>query len=418
MNSREKLTAALNHVDCGKIAFDMGATKSTGISATLLYKLRKLHGRDEPVKVYDTYQMLGLVDEKDARMFGIDVLPLWSDMTVFGYRNNNWKSWTAPDGTPMLIGEGCAMSQSDGRLFIHPQGDLSAKASGCMPEGGHYFDYVTRQDDFDEDELDGFEDYREQIEFMTIDEETLKFYEKQADYYYNNTDCGLVLNAEYGNLGAQTMLNGGYVKTTPGIRDFAEFMMAHSLYPEYIEEIFEGWTKLCIRNLELLHQAVGKKAQAVFLCGTDFGTQHGEVISPTMFRELYVPYFTRINGWVHENTDWKTIYHSCGSLANILDDMVQCGIDCLNPIQVSADNMDPQVLKNKYNKKLTFWGGGVDGQTTLAHGTPDDVEREMRKNIEIFRPDGGFVFTAVHNLQNNVNIDNVQRIFDVLKEYC
>lgn len=417
MNSRDKLTAAVNHKDCGRIAFDLGGTKATGISASLLYRLRKLNGRDEPVKIYDTYQMLGLIDAKDAEMFGIDVLPLWSDMTVFGYRNDKWKAWTTPDGTPALIGEGCAMSCSNGRLYIHPQGDLRVPPSGCMPEGGHYFDYITRQGEFDEDELNGLEDYREQLEVMTIDDATLEFYREQAEDYFNNTDCGIVLNAEYGNLGAQTMLNGGYVKSTPGIRDFSEFLVAHSLYPEYIEEIFEAWTQLCIRNLKLLYQAVGEKAQAVFLCGTDFGTQHGEIMSEKMFKDLYVPYFKRINGWVHENTGWKTVYHSCGSLVNILDDMVECGIDCLNPIQTSADHMDPQVLKEKYNRELTFWGGGVDGQTTLAHGTPDDVEREMRDRIRILGKDGGFVFSAVHNLQSNVDIANVQRIFDVLKEY-
>lgn len=418
MNSREKLIETLHHRDCGRLAFDLGATKATGISASLLYRLRKLYGRDEPVKVYDTFQMLGLVDEKDAEMLGIDVLGIWSDMTVFGYRNDKWKSWTMPDGTPALIGNDCCISEKDRRLYMHPQGDINAQPSGCMPlDGGHYFDYLTRQGEFDEDELNGYEDYKEQLEVMTIDDQTLDFYKKQADYYYENTDCGIVLNAEYGNLGAQTMLNGGYVKSTPGIRDFSEFLVAHSMYPEYIEEIFEAWTKLCIRNLNLLYQAVGNKAQAVFLCGTDFGTQHSEIMSKKMFQELYVPYFTRINGWVHEHTPWKTVYHSCGSLVNILDDMTGCGIDCLNPIQTSSDHMDPVALKEKYGKNLTFWGAGVDGQTTLANGTPDDVEKEMRKNIDILRPEGGFVFSAVHNLQNNYDLANVQRILDVLKEY-
>ena len=418
MNGREKLKAAINHKDCGKIAFDLGATKATGINASLLYRLRKLYGRDEPVKIYDTYQMLGLIDEQDARMFGIDVLGIWSDMTVFGYRNNKWKSWTTPDGVPALIGEKACITEKDRCLYMHPKGDKNARPSGCMPlEGGLYFDYLTRQDEYDEDDLNALEDYREQLEVMTVDDETLDFYRKQADFYYENTDCGIVLNAEYGNLGAQTMLNGGYAKVTPGIRDFAEFLMAHSLFPEYIEDVFEEWTKLCIRNLKLLHQAVGNKAQAVFLCGTDFGTQNSEIMSRTMFNELYVPYFKRINGWVHENTEWKTLYHSCGSLVNILDDMVGCGIDCLNPIQTSSKGMDPEYLKENYGQKLTFWGAGVDGQTTMAQGTPDDVEKEMREKIRILGKGGGFVFSIVHNLQKDYDVANIQRVFDVLKEY-
>lgn len=418
MDGRQKLIEAINHRDCGKICFDIGSIKADGISASLLYRLRKAYGRDEPVKIYDTFQMLGLVDEKDAEMFGIDVLGLWSDMTVFGYRNTEWKPWIMPDGTPALVGAGSCIKELGNNYYMYPQGDPNAQPSGCLPKkGGHYFDYIVRQEEFDEDNLNGYEDYREQLEVMTIDDQTLDFFNKQAEHYYNNTGCGIVLNAEYGNLGATSMLSGGYVKKTPGIRELTEWLVAHSLNPEYIEEVFDAWSKLCIRNLNVLHQAVGNKAQAVFISGTDFGTQQSELMSRNMFNNLYVPYFKRINDWVHENTSWKTVYHSCGSLINILDDMIDCGIDCLNPIQTSANGMDPQMLKDKYNKRLTFWGGAVDGQSTMAKGTPDDVEKELRKNIEIFRKDGGFVATVVHNLQSNYELDNVTRIFDVLKDY-
>ena len=188
-----------------------------------------------------------------------------------------------------------------------PQGDLNAKPSGCLPiKGGFYFDYITRQEKYDEDNLNALEDYKEQLEIMTIDERTLKFYERQCDYYYNSTDCGIVLNAEYSNLGSTTMLNGAYAKSTPGIRNFADFLAAHFFAPDYIKDVYEAWTKLSLRNLALLKQAVGDRVQGVFLCGTDFGTQKAEIMSGDMFREFYVPYFSRVNGWVHEQTKWKT----------------------------------------------------------------------------------------------------------------
>jgi len=418
VNSRDKLIAAINHRDCGRVAFDLGATKASGINADMLYRLRLAYGRDEPVKAYDTYQMLGLVDEVDAEKLGIDVVALWSDKTVFGYRNDRWKPWTTPDGTPVLVGEGCAMSQDDKYVYMHPRGDLSAPASGRYPlKDGNYFDYILRQEDYDEDDLDGAADYREQMDYMRLDDRTLEFYRRQADFYAENTDLGVVLNAEYGNLGSTTMLDGGYVARTPGIRNFPDFLVAHYTCPDYIHEIYEAWTGLCIENLKLLNQAVGAKAQAVFLCGTDFGSQKSEIMSPQMFREFYVPYFRRIDDWVHENTPWKTVYHSCGSLVNIIGDMIDCGIDCLNPVQISAEGMDPAFLKQTYGDRITFWGGGVDGQTTIAHGTPDDVEAQMRRNIDIFRRDGGFVFTAIHNIQKNAPIENVRRILDVIQEY-
>jgi len=418
MNSKEKFIETLHHRDCGKITFDLGATKATGINASLLYRLRKAYGREEPVKIYDTYQMLGLVDEIDAKMFGIDLLGIWSDMTVFGYRNDEWKPWTIPDGTPALIGKSACITKDSNCLYMHPQGDPDASPSGCMPlKGGCYFDYIVRQEEYDEEHLNALEDYKDQLDVMTIDEQTLEYYRKQADYYYNNTDCGIVLNAEYGNFGSTTQISGGYVKKTPGIRSTADFFMALGLYPEYVKDIFAAWTRLCIRNLELLYQAVGNKAQAVFLCGTDFGSQNSELISRGMFEDLFMPYFGQTNGWVHEHTPWKVVYHSCGSLIRLLDDMTDCGIDCLNPIQISADNMDPKVLKEKYDEKLTFWGGAVDGQTTMAQGTPVDVEKQMRENISILRRNGGFVCSVIHNLQNNYELDNVQRVLDVVNEY-
>ncbi len=194
MNSREKFIAALEHRDCGAIPFDLGATKATGVSASLLYRMRKQRGRDEPVKIYDTFQMLGLVDEKDAEMFGIDVLGIWPDMTVFGYRNQEWVPWTTPDGTPALIGKGAEIREKDRNLYIYPQGDTSVPPSGKMPlDGGLYFDYITRQEEYDEDELNGLEDYAEQIRVMTIDDMTLEYFRDQAEHYRNSSDCGILL---------------------------------------------------------------------------------------------------------------------------------------------------------------------------------------------------------------------------------
>ena len=419
MNSRERFIASLHHKDTeGKIVFDIGSTKATGISASLLYRLRKAYGRDEPVKVYDTFQMLGLIDEKDAEMFGLDVLPLWSDMTVFGYRNDEWRPWTLPDGTPGLIGAGACITEKDRKLYMHPQGDPNCAPSGCLPlDGGHYFDYITRQEEYDEDNLNAAEDFKEQLDIMTIDDKTLDFYRKQAEHYYNTTDCGLVLNAEYGNFGATSMMMGGYAKRTPGIRDYQEVMMAHYEEPEYLEEVFDLWADLCIRNLKLLQQAVGDKAQAVFLSGTDFGSQTAPLISKSLFDDLYYPAYKKTNDWVHYNTNWKVVNHTCGDIVPLMDSMIECGMDCLNPIQISANEMEPNFLKKTYGDRLTFWGGMVDGQSTMAKGTPDDVEKQMRENIDIFNKNGGFVACVVHNLQSNYDIANVKRVLDVVKDY-
>ncbi len=416
MTSREKLLQALNHKE-GKIPFDIGATKATGINACKLYRLRKLFGRDEPVKIYDTYQMLGLVDEQDAEMFGLDILPVWSNYTCFGYKNDEWKPWVLPDGTPGLIGSNCAMTEKDGRHYIHPMGDINAPASGCLPKGGYYFDQIVRQESYDEDNLDPLEDYAESLKFNTITDDALRYYEDRTNDLYNNTDYGIVLNAEYNGIGAHTMVFGPCCKRTPGIRSYSEWLAAHLMFPEYIEELFDAWSDICISNLKLLYQAVGDKPQAVFLSSTDFGTQRGEVISRDVFRELYFPRYKKVNDWVHENTKWKTLFHSCGSIPNIIGDLVDSGVDCLNPIQTSAAGMNAADLKERFDDRLVFWGGCVDCQTTISSGTPDDVEKELRERIALLGKHGGLVGAIIHNIQYSTPDENILRIFDVLKDY-
>lgn len=416
MNSREKLVRALNHQE-GKLPFDLGGTLSTGISASKLYRLRKLFGRDEPVKVFEPFAMTGMVDEQDAEMFGIDILGAYSNYSFFGYRNNSWKEWTLQDGTPALIGSEAGISFKDNRYYMHPKGDFSAAPSGCMPKDGFYFDYLTRQEPYDEDDLDGLRDFAESFEFLKLTDETLRYFEDQVNYLYDNTDRGIVLNAIYNQIGSQTQVFGACAIHTPGIRDYSEWLAAQLMYPEYVNEIYEKWTDISLENLKLLHQAVGNKPQAVFLSTTDLGTQRGEMISPKVFRELYCPHWKKVNDWIHQNTQWKTIYHCCGSIRNFMDDFIESGMDCLNPIQTSAANMDPAELKHAYNDKLVFWGGCVDCQTTLTHGTPDEVEKELRSRIELLGKDGGLVCSIIHNIVHDVPDENILRIFDVLKDY-
>lgn len=139
--------------------------------------------------------------------------------------------------------------------------------------------------------------------------------------------------------------------------------------PGYIKEVYEFQTEVAIKKLKQYKEAVGEKIQVIQISGTDFGTQRSEFISPDMYREFYKPYHKKVNDWVHENTTWKTMYHSCGSLVKLLDDFVEVGIDILNPVQCSAAGMEPKFLKEKYGSKLVFWGGwcGYTENSSFRH---------------------------------------------------
>jgi uroporphyrinogen-III decarboxylase len=157
----------------------------------------------------------------------------------------------------------------------------------------------------------------------------------------------------------------------------------------------------------MLKEAIGDKIDAIFVSGTDFGTQKSLMISQEVFSSLFKPYYAQVNDWIHANTQWKTFYHSCGAVYNLLDDFVEMGVDILNPVQISAEGMSPKKLKEQYGDKLVFWGGGIDTQYTLPSGTPEEVVQEVCSNTAILGKNGGFVFTPVHNVQADVPPENL-----------
>ena len=140
------------------------------------------------------------------------------------------------------------------------------------------------------------------------------------------------------------------------------------------------------------------------------------MLSPRMFRDLFVPYFKRVFDWIHTNTEWKVFFHCCGSIFNLLPLFIECGVDILNPVQCSAARMGPESLKREFGDKLTFWGGGIDTQDVLPFGTPDAVRAQVQQRVEIFGEGGGFVFNPVHNIQHGVPAANIVACFDAAHE--
>ncbi|MDH7571257.1 MAG: uroporphyrinogen decarboxylase family protein, partial [Armatimonadota bacterium] len=159
------------------------------------------------------------------------------------------------------------------------------------------------------------------------------------------------------------------------------------------------------------------RVSVVFVTGTDFGTQRGPFLSVEAYRALYQPFHRRVNEWIHTHTEWKSFIHTCGGVAPLLPEFVEAGFDILNPVQCSAEGMDPAWLKAQFGQQLTFWGGGVDTQHTLPFGTPDQVREEVRERIQVLAPGGGFVFNTVHNVQAGTPIQNVLAMYEAVREY-
>jgi uroporphyrinogen-III decarboxylase len=145
--------------------------------------------------------------------------------------------------------------------------------------------------------------------------------------------------------------------------------------------------------------------------------QTGPLISPKAYRSLYKPYQKILNDWVHQNTNWKTFIHCCGGILPLIPDMIEAGFDIFNPVQTSAAGMDPQALKDRFGQEITFWGGGIDTQTTLPFGTPEQVRNQVRERMEIFGKGGGFVFNTIHNVQAGVPVENLLALYEAIQEY-
>ena len=144
--------------------------------------------------------------------------------------------------------------------------------------------------------------------------------------------------------------------------------MSLATRPDYLHAVFSRQTDIALENLHKIARRVGDMDLIVQICGTDFGTQTGAFCSLKTFKNLYKPYYQKINNWIHENTRWRTFKHSCGSVERFLEDFIECGFDIFNPVQCSAANMDRNT-KRKYGDRITFWGGVVDTQKTLPFGT-------------------------------------------------
>jgi uroporphyrinogen-III decarboxylase len=416
MTSRERVISALNHRRPDKVPVDFGGSAVSGISASMVYKLRKAYKLPEhPVKVVDCYQILGEVEEDLREKLCADCVLVTPYTNLFGFRNTGWKPWTLFDGTPVLVpGDFNTSMAPNGGIYQYPQGDQTVPPSGFMPKNGFYFDAVKRPSPFNEDDP-SIEDNLE--EFSPVTDEELKYNQKEAELLRKNTDCAIVASLGGTALGDIAFVPATWLKHPKGIRDIEEWYVSMASRQEFLKELFDQQSQLALKNLALFKEAVGDTIDVLYLCGADFGNQNSLMCSPQTFSDVYMPYYKRMIDWIHQNTNWKVFKHCCGSIKPLVPKLIEAGFDILNPVQNSAKNMDPQTLKDEFSGKITFWGGGVDTQHTLPYGTPDEVYAQVTERIRIYNQNGGFVFNTIHNTQSGIPVENFIAMIDAIKQF-
>ena len=413
-SSRENFKKTINHQQPDKVVIDFGSTAVTGIHVVVVEKLREYYGLEKhPVKVIEPYQMLGEIDEELLREMNIDVIGLYGEKNMFGIPNKDWKlNKTFWGQEVMFPGEFNYTYNSNGDILIHPEGDVSAPPSAMMPKTGFFFDAVNRQEPVDDSNLNVEDNLQE---FGKITDHDLLYWKTMTDSV-ENSGKGIMASLGGTALGDIALVPGLNLKHPKGIRGVEEWYISTLIREDFIKKIYERQTGIAVENLSKIFKVVGNNIHTVFICGTDFGTQNSTFCSPETYARVWMPYYKKVNNWIHQNTGWKTFKHSCGAIEPLMELFIESGFDIINPVQINASGMDPKLLKQKYGDRVVFWGGGVDTQGVFAFGTPEQVKEQVKRQCSILNENGGFVLNTVHNIQANVPFENVVALLEALKE--
>ncbi|RZN66339.1 MAG: methyltransferase [Candidatus Methanolliviera hydrocarbonicum] len=399
MTSRERILLTLKHEEPDRVPIDLGGMRSSGIHAIAYNKLKHyLNCKDKSVKIYDLAQQLAIVDNEIRERVSSDVVELKRLDGGFGTRINSWKQidlfldggeyYVPTDFNPKVL--------ADGSFAIEIEGKIVA----LMPKGGYYFDsrYAPLANASERKEIDIILSNR-------ITGEELDFLEAQAREIKNNTDCAIL-----GSFG------GNFIEMGHTLFGYQEFMERLILNKSFIEYFLSKLEEKYLEEIERYLNRVGKYIDIIVL-GDDYGTQEDLQISIEMFRQLFKPHLKALCDFIEERSDVYIFLHSCGAVNKLIPDLIDAGIQILNPVQTSAKGMSPELLKKKFGKDIVFWGGGCDTQRILPFGTLEEVENDVKKRIDVFAPEGGFVFAAIHNIQYEVSPEKCLRLFDTARDY-
>lgn len=407
MNSRERMLKAVNFETTDRIPIDLGGMRASGINAVVYDSLKKRMGINTPTKIRDTMQILAEIEIEVLNRLHVDVVPLEVITAA-------WARQDAVEGVEKELFCGLTVFfQPKTNITVEKDGvwllrDPSGKASAKMPYNGYYFDYLRPTMASKKIDPDAFKPND------TVSDEELDQLAFHAQYLYENTDKALLGWGSCISLIGLSALLADHI--TQGSLD--EWMYMLMVEKETAHEMMGRYVDAAIKCFTLYNEAVGDYCFAWGVGTDDAGTQRGEFLSPDLFTEMIQPHYKRLCDWVHSNTKWKTFLHSCGSIYHFIPGWIDAGIDILNPVQISAANMEPERLMKDFGGKIVFWGGGCDTQHVLPKGTPEEIREHVARNIEVFSSgNGGYVFNQVHNIQQNVPVENVEIMFEAAYEY-
>jgi uroporphyrinogen decarboxylase len=411
VTSRERILAAVAHKEPDRVPIDQGSMRSTGIMAVAYNRLRQYLDIDAgPAPLYDLIQQLARPEDWYLNRFAVDALDLGHAFEPAG----GWQPWTLPDGSRALAPVWFRPECSGGDLLVRePE---SGVVIGRMPADGMYLDQchwpLSGSGGLDiEAPLDA--QFQRVIwaalptpPFDAPDTpEGLEEIARGARRLHDTTGyaiclslgCNLLENAQF-----LFGMENTYLYMAGEKRKFASFL--------------DRLTELHLEKLHRVLPALRGSIDVVVL-GDDLGMQSGPQMSRAMYRELFFPRHQRIFRAAKELSGAAIFLHCCGGVYPLIGDLIEAGVEILNPVQTSAHGMDPARLKREFGRDITFWGGGCDTQKVLPCGTPEEVREDVRRRLEILMPGGGFVWAPVHNIMADVPPENIVAMLDTAREF-
>ncbi len=389
MTGSDRLKAALNFTEADRVPFDLGGTTVSTMTKTAFVNAmrhRKLNEKAlSPIDV-DPIQQIVFPDDETMRVLDIDTRRL---------------------GLPRLFGEASGPAKVDGKMkatdqfgcdwlfdpskdFYYNQTSVPLKDYETIEEGIPAYRFPTLKD-------------KKEATYRSLDEQVIPASNGQ----------GLVLDRNC----------AGLTEVAFRIRGYEQFFLDMALDPDGAEKLLDGILAYKLEYWDIFgayvkERGLGASSVVAVECD-DLGTQYSLLFSPEMLKRIVMPrQATLINHMKKAIPGIKILYHSDGAIFDLIPDLIDMGVDALNPVQFSASGMDLVRLKKEYGKSITFWGAGVDTQETLPHGTPQSIRDEVRRTIDTLAPGGGFVCTTIHNVQADVPPENFWAYRDAVAEFA
>ncbi len=407
MTSRERVLASLNHREPDRVPVDLSGHRSSGIAALLYPKLREYLGLPaKPVRVYDQIQQLAIVDDDVLERFGIDTIELGRG---FALHDEDWAPWVLPDGTLCELPAWTKPEREERRWVIRSKSD---RVIAQMPERALYFEQ-TYYPFYEKDNLDAIQEALAESMWTGIASPPGPlvdgpagdaFFREGAKKFRASTDKAIL-----GLFGGNLLEMGQFFYRNDG------FLLLLAENPDRAHEFLDRIVAMHLKNLEHFLGVVGPFID-IIVFGDDLGMQSGPQISPAMYREFFKPRHKAMWERAKQLAPVKVMLHCCGGVRELLPDLIEAGLDAINPVQIACSGMEVGKLKADFGSEMAFWGGGCDTQRILPQGTPDEVQAHVRRQVGILKQGGGFVFQQVHNILADVPPENVVAMFDAIHD--